>query len=489
VKREKCDIVVLGAGFAGSLISLIAKRAGRRVVLLEKGSHPRFAIGESSTPLANLKLEQLCRRYSLTEFESLTKYGSWKRHHPDIACGLKRGFSFFRHEINEPFQQYPDHRNELLVEANPDTERADTHWYRADFDAFAVKQAAKGRVAYYDRFHTESIEHDSGWRIVGQREGAEIEIIADFAVDATGPAASLARTVTGAAPLDGFHTASRSIFGHFRNVTPWQACITTTTDHPFPCDAAALHHVIDGGWMWVLRFDNGVTSAGFSLDTTRHPLDTNRSAEDEWSALLASYPSIQHQFAHATPVTDLIRTTRQQRRLQTAAGEDWAALPHAACFVDPWLSPGIAFTMYGLDRLARILTDSWSSPDRADRLTAYSDAVFREASLVDRITSTCFANLDRFEVLAATTMLYFAAAIFSEEAIRTGTAADDDEFLLAHDDRFLTIVDKVCEASRRPDISPQTLSEMVRNLIAPYNSAGLCDPMRSNMYPFTGTIG
>ena len=31
---------------------------GYDVVLLERGTHPRFAIGESSTPLANLSLER-----------------------------------------------------------------------------------------------------------------------------------------------------------------------------------------------------------------------------------------------------------------------------------------------------------------------------------------------------------------------------------------------------------------------------------------------
>src|SRR5258707_2592977 len=28
--------------------------------------------------------------------------------------------------------------------------------------------------------------------------------------------------------------------------------------------SAAVHHVFDGGWVWVLRFNNGVTSAGIA---------------------------------------------------------------------------------------------------------------------------------------------------------------------------------------------------------------------------------
>ena len=49
--REQADVLVLGAGFAGALMALVAQRLGLRVVLLEKGRHPRFAIGESSTPI------------------------------------------------------------------------------------------------------------------------------------------------------------------------------------------------------------------------------------------------------------------------------------------------------------------------------------------------------------------------------------------------------------------------------------------------------
>src|SRR3954469_9413926 len=74
-----CDIAVIGSGFAGSLIAMIARAQGRSVVLLEKGKHPRFAIGESSTPLANLILEELCERYGLDAVRPLTKWGTWQK--------------------------------------------------------------------------------------------------------------------------------------------------------------------------------------------------------------------------------------------------------------------------------------------------------------------------------------------------------------------------------------------------------------------------
>src|SRR5439155_13670790 len=106
---EEADVLVLGAGFAGALMALIARRLGLRVVLVEKGRHPRFAIGESSTPIANLVLEQLAHTYDLPRLLPLTKYGRWQAAYPHLACGLKRGFTFVRHESGRPFVPRPDH--------------------------------------------------------------------------------------------------------------------------------------------------------------------------------------------------------------------------------------------------------------------------------------------------------------------------------------------------------------------------------------------
>src|SRR5437762_13768060 len=93
------DIAVVGSGFGGSLIAMIARRLGRSVVLLERGKHPRFAIGESSTPLANLLLAELAARYDLPRVMPLAKWGSWQRTYPEIGCGLKRGFTFYHHQF------------------------------------------------------------------------------------------------------------------------------------------------------------------------------------------------------------------------------------------------------------------------------------------------------------------------------------------------------------------------------------------------------
>ena len=147
---ERYDIAIVGSGFAGSLMAMICHQLGRSVVLLERGKHPRFTIGESSTPLTNLMLEELTTRYNLPALTPLAKWGTWQHAYPNIACGLKRGFSFFFHQLGTPDVYDVNRDNQLLVAASPNDRIADTHWYRPDFDQLFANEARKMGIAYLD---------------------------------------------------------------------------------------------------------------------------------------------------------------------------------------------------------------------------------------------------------------------------------------------------------------------------------------------------
>jgi FADH2 O2-dependent halogenase len=69
------QVIIIGSGFAGSLTAMIARRLGLSTALIERGRHPRFIIGESSTPLANLLLEEIAEDYDLPSVRPLCKMG------------------------------------------------------------------------------------------------------------------------------------------------------------------------------------------------------------------------------------------------------------------------------------------------------------------------------------------------------------------------------------------------------------------------------
>ena len=97
------DLAIVGSGFGGSILAMIARRLGYRVMLLERGRHPRFAIGESASPLAGVLIEQLADRYDLPRLRPLSAFGTWQRAYPDVVCGLKRGFTYFKHETGQRY--------------------------------------------------------------------------------------------------------------------------------------------------------------------------------------------------------------------------------------------------------------------------------------------------------------------------------------------------------------------------------------------------
>ena len=166
IHHVDADVAIIGSGFAGSLTALALLSRGRRVVVIERGRHPRFAIGESSTPLANLLIEEMADRYDLPRIRPFSKWGTWQRARPDVAGGLKRGFTFFFHEPDEPFVDTDEHRRQLLVAASPHDDIADTHWYRPDVDHALILEAQAAGAVYLDmtrldRVRTGRRSHDA----------------------------------------------------------------------------------------------------------------------------------------------------------------------------------------------------------------------------------------------------------------------------------------------------------------------------------------
>ena len=133
------DVAIVGSGFGGALTALILDRIGLRPVLIDRDSHPRLVLGESSTPLADMLLASLAKKYGLPRIAPLAEFGSWQQEYPQLPCGLKRGFSYFGHVPGQEFQPRADHANELLVAASFTPADADAHWFRPDFDAFPCR--------------------------------------------------------------------------------------------------------------------------------------------------------------------------------------------------------------------------------------------------------------------------------------------------------------------------------------------------------------
>jgi len=460
--RADYDLAVVGSGFAGSLLAMIARRLGKSVILLERGKHPRFAIGESTTPLSNLLLEDLATRYDLPNLLPLCKWGPWRKTYPELACGLKRGFTFYHHQPGRE----PQRDDQLLVAASPGDAIADTHWYRADVDAFFLGEAQRAGVDYRDEVRLERArEEDDGIAIEAER----LAVTARFVVDATGPRGCLHRAFAlPELPLPDM-PPSEALYTHFTGVRP----LDEVDNPPYPVDDAAVHHIFDGGWIWVLRFANGITSAGVAASLGLGE------REPAWRRLLDRFPVIGRQFASAEAVMPFVHAPRLSFRSGTIAGHRWALLPSAAGFVDPLLSTGFPLTLLGVSRLAQIIERDWESPG----LATYARQTEDELLATSRLIGALYASMGNFPLFVSLSLLYFAAASFSETARRLGKPHFASSFLLHDNPRFQ--MQSILERARRVrnEAESQALCDEIRRFIEPFNVAGLGDPRRRNWYP------
>ncbi len=480
------DVAVVGSGFAGSLAALLARRLGRSVVLLERASHPRFAIGESSSPLANLLLEELANRYDLSRIKPLAAWGAWQRRYPEIGCGLKRGFTFYGHERGKPFGADPERRDQLLVAASPNDEVADTHWYRPDFDHFLVREAQAEGAEYLDRTDIVSLwRGHEGFSLEAERAGRRRRFEARFLIDASGPGGFLHRALcleSGAFPN---LPATEGLYTHFEGVRRLDeiGIFPSAEQPPYPVDDAAVHHVFEGGWIWVLRFNNGITSAGVAATSALARELHFAEGAAAWDRLLERFPTVRELFAGARPTLPFIYRDRLTFRSRVAAGDGWALLPSAAAFVDPMLSTGFPLTLLGLERLAEAMETTWGKHDFASKLARYERRTLFEADTAALLVSALYANFHDFPVFAALTLLYFASASFAEAARRLGRPEISGSFLSGDHVTFGPALRTRCRMALRKDFDRTALLRQIHETIEPFDVAGLSDENRRNWYP------
>jgi len=485
--RSDFDLAIIGSGFSGSLLAMIARRAGRSVMLLDRGAHPRFAVGESTSPLMNLVIEHLADRYDLPRLKPLTTWGEWQRTYPQVVGGLKRGSTYFKHESGARYGAAQDRSNQLLVSTCLNDEAADTHWLRSDVDYFLLQEAVASGADFLDHTELHSVElaGGGGATLLGRRRGQAVKLRARLVVDASGPRGFLSQALgLGERRFDDF-PATQALYSHFIGVhrcddMPDYEVASAT---PYPLDDAAVHHVFDGGWMWALRFNNGVTSAGIVVTELLAKELKLSEGEAAWRRFIARFPSIAAQFADARAIREFTWAPHLPYAAEMAAGEGWAMLPSAAAFVDPLFGPGMPMTALGVERLGRLIEENLGEHELNERLREYGRTTLAEAEHTADFIAGCYAAFPRFELFTSLSMVYFAAAGYCEMARRLGRNHLAQSFMAIDRPAFADATKRLSRTLRQNDRFDSSLfAAQVKQKIDCMNVAGLCDKRKRNWY-------
>jgi len=491
------DAIIVGSGFSGSILGWILAKRGQKILLIDAGRHPRFAIGESSTPTADFLLHQLSDQWGLPELAPLATWGTWKATYPDLVCGKKRGFSYYRHYQSQVFQDDTLHSQSLLVAASCDDQHSDTHWLRSSVDHFLVQQAEQcgcniGEMSTIANARYDAIK--SRWQIDVLNAGTLHQVTTRWLVDASGGGAATAAWVNNPMDDQWMKTRTRATFAHYVDVRPFDE--GWSHDDPFCGDDAAQHHLVDNGWWWFLRFDNGTTSVGLVESCDRGDDITNHDADQYLIDSRARYPSLNRLLADARVVAPLVcsdsmglprpgavQSGRLSRCRAAAAGPGWILLPNAFGFVDPLHSMGIAHSLSGIDRVARLILSP--STETVVRLRQYDEALHQEIRWTDTLIAGCYAAMPNFKRFNAMSCFYFAAAIEFEKVLAGGADAWPDGFMQSRDQRLFNAAQQSLSEVGNQAISDEEFVRRVRQRIAPWNRVGLLDPATGNRLTHT----
>src|SRR5205814_10470492 len=126
-------------------------------------------------------------------------------------------------------------------------------------------------------------------------------------------------------------------------------------------------------------------------------------------------------------------------------GAQWVLLPSAAGVVDPLLSTGFPLTLQGIARLAAIFEAGLDSPLREERLEDYSRQTFRELDMTAKLVAALYASMNDFPLFSALSLLYFAAASFTETTRRLSQPEPTGSFLLSNHPDFSQQLHSCCD--------------------------------------------
>jgi tetracycline 7-halogenase / FADH2 O2-dependent halogenase len=435
-EKNDYDVVIIGSGIAGSMLGAILAKHNVKVLLIESGSHPRYAIGEATTPDTSFRLKLLAEKYDVPEIADLSTFHRL-RDNVSPACGIKRAFSFLYHREGE--MQIPQESHQYPTLAPP--MGPDCHFFRQDTDSYLLTVAVGYGAHVQQETKVKDIEFLEDKAIVTTVKGEVYHT--NFVVDASGFKSLIADRYQLRADNADMLTNSRSIFTHMVNVKFYEEVAENSKEYglKYPLYQSTLHHVFKGGWFWVIPFNNHadsvnpLCSVGLLLNRELHP-ETGKDAEEEFFEFVNKFPKVAEQFKDAVSVRPWVSTGRIQYHSKKSYGHRFFMLAHASGFIDPLFSSGMNLTAASVDLLAKQLLRSHITGDYSQEKFEPIDEFFqRNLKIFDEVVGYAFLSFQDFELWDAWFRVWVVALL-------VGTTLNANLYLSYYETKRRTILNQ-----------------------------------------------
>lgn len=359
------DLLIIGAGPAGSSAAALARKKNLRTLVVDKAAFPRFRIGESLLPMGNAILQET---------------GAW----PKIEAGgfmPKYGAEF--HTSDGYSMKKVDFSTSLV----PGLDRT-FHVERARFDSLLLEHAKELGAEVRLATTVSSLETEGGrHQVTLEQAGAQEKISVPWVIDATGRESSF--SIPQKTQMDPSPFPKRmAIYSHFENVVRARGK-----------DGGNILIVrLKDGWFWIIPLDAKRTSVG--LVTT---VEAFRQAQDApgafFSRAIRNSPKMRELLDRAVPMIPFQVTSDYSYFRKELAAERLLLTGDAAGFFDPIFSSGVYMACLTAKKAVELIAKAHAKNRglTVGERRGYTQSIKRHASVFQKLIAA-FYDDDAFEV-------------------------------------------------------------------------------------------
>lgn len=327
------DVIVIGAGPAGSTVGALLAEQGRKTLVVDRARFPRFHVGESLIPETYWPLKRLGLIEQLKQ----------------TAFPKKFSVQFVTDEGVETmpfyFKEYKEHESSQTWQV-----------LRAEFDQMLVNNARSNGAT----IHTGAQVLDllcEGDQVTGVKlklsSQETLDIKAKLVVDSSGQTGFIANRfkLKQADPV----LKKGTVWAHFKN-----AHRDAGID-----EGATIILQTEGkhSWFWYIPLPDNVVSIGCTGDMAYMFAKDRGNSEEIFYQEVERCIGIKRRLTEAQPVTEFMTTKDFSYHTSQPVGPGWMLAGDALGFIDPVYSSGVFLAMKSGELIADAINDAFEAQD------------------------------------------------------------------------------------------------------------------------------
>ena len=307
------DVVIIGGGPSGSAAGAQLAKSGKRVLILEKESFPRFTVGESLLPHGNDLLREIGVWDKMEQAGFIRKYGA------EFSTG--DGGRLQRFWFAKNLGQSKEYSYQVE---------------RSKFDHILLNHARDLGCEVLEQTRVQDLIQNNPERIELECTGPHgaQSFSSRWVIDASGRN-SFAGSRVGLKRKSTQKNRRVAIYGHFEGV--------------FRNSGKAEGHItiarLAEGWFWLIPLAGNRTSVGLVLPAEQMKGGSPDTLKAIFNQAVQANTEVKTRMHGATPITQLAATADYSWKFSSFASERVILTGDAAGFVDPIFSSGVMLAL------------------------------------------------------------------------------------------------------------------------------------------------